>query len=208
MNLPEKLLAAGALRVQPSKPLRLSSGLFSPVYCDVRHVTGLPELRDEVAIELAKKAEEMGANLVAGVATAGISWAALVAQKMGAPMVFVRGARKHHGTGRLVEGHVPVGSKAVVIEDLFSTGGSAAEAATNLAEHAEVIGALAVVSWELPTLQQTSAQAGIPFSALIRGEQVVAAAQKAGDITAEQASSAMAFLQDPKGWSDAQQAAK
>src|SRR3954470_24304135 len=122
----EKLLQVNAVRLNLKEPFTWASGWKSPIYCDNRRILSFPFIRDYIKSELCNVAFEKfpGADLLAGVATAGIAWGAMVADQLKLPYVYVRPKPKEHGLGNQVEGHYERFQKAVVIEDLISTGKS------------------------------------------------------------------------------------
>src|SRR5688500_5447704 len=115
----EKLLQAGAVRLSPAAPFTWASGWKSPIYCDNRKVLSLPYIRDYIKSERCNVVfGQFGeADVVAGVATAGIAWGAMVADQLKLPFLYVRPKPKEHGLGNQIEGEVKPGQKAVVIED-------------------------------------------------------------------------------------------
>src|SRR5215203_2536558 len=122
----EKLLQADAVRLSPKAPFTWASGWKSPIYCDNRKILSLPFIRDYIKSELCNVVfEQFGeADLVAGVATAGIAWGAMVADQLKLPFIYVRPKPKEHGLGNQIEGEFVPGQKVVVVEDLISTGKS------------------------------------------------------------------------------------
>jgi len=161
------LLDAGAVRLQPQDPFTWASGLKSPIYCDNRQLLGFPEVRGQIVAALAARAKTLGPTLITGAATAGVPWAAMVADRLGLPMAYVRPTPKNHGMGRQVEGPLAKGHRAVLIEDLISTGMSSLKCADALkAEGAEVSAVLALFSYGLPQAEQAFASAHIPFEVL------------------------------------------
>src|SRR6185369_5346501 len=125
----EKLLQVEAVKLNPDNPFTWASGWKSPIYCDNRRVLSFPFIRDYIKSELCNVVFEKfpEAELLAGVATAGIAWGAMVADQLKLPYIYVRPKPKEHGLGNQVEGFYEPGQKAVVIEDLVSTGKSSLE---------------------------------------------------------------------------------
>ncbi len=151
LNVSKALLEAGAVRLSPKSPFTWASGLRSPIYCDNRQLLGHPGLRGAIADALAVRAAELSPTLVAGTSTAGIPWAALVADRLNLPMAYVRPEPKKHGMGRQVEGPPADGHRVVLIEDLISTGGSSLQCVEALQrEDAVVLQVLALFSYGLP----------------------------------------------------------
>ncbi len=122
----EKLLQVNAVRLNLADPFIWASGWKSPVYCDNRRVLSFPYVRDFIKSELCNVIFEEfpGAEVIAGVATAGIAWGAMASDQLKLPFVYVRPKPKEHGMGNQVEGTFNKGEKVLVIEDLISTGKS------------------------------------------------------------------------------------
>ncbi|HAN38313.1 MAG TPA: orotate phosphoribosyltransferase, partial [Chitinophagaceae bacterium] len=122
----EKLLQVGAVQLRPQQPFTWASGWKSPIYCDNRKVLGFPYVRDFIKSELCNVIFEQypDAEVLAGVATAGIAWGAMAADQLKLPFAYVRPKPKEHGMGNQIEGSITPGAKVLVIEDLISTGKS------------------------------------------------------------------------------------
>ena len=120
------LLKIQAVKLSPDKPFTWASGIKSPIYCDNRLTISYPQVRTQIAQGIADliRTNYSKAEVIAGTATAGIPHAAWIAAELNLPLVYVRSKPKDHGRGRQVEGVLPQGAKTVVIDDLFSTGGS------------------------------------------------------------------------------------
>lgn len=153
-----ELIEIGALSLRPNDPFTWTSGIKSPIYCDNRMTLYYPELRKKIALGLVEiiKEKYSDAEVIAGTATAGIPHAMLVADIMGLPMVYVRSKPKEHGKGNQIEGKIEKGKKAVVIEDLISTGGSSVTSAKALEEEGiKVLGIAAIFTYELDLADTT-----------------------------------------------------
>lgn len=146
------LLNSSAISLRPNEPFTWASGIKSPIYCDNRVTLSYPEVRERITDAFVSLIKEKysDVNVIAGVATAGIPQAALVAQRMGLPMVYVRSKAKDHGKENLIEGRVEKGQKCIVIEDLISTGGSCLIAVDALkSEGIEVLAVCAIFTYLL-----------------------------------------------------------
>lgn len=172
----EKLLQINALQVNLQNPFTWASGWKSPVYCDNRKVLSFPYVRDFVKSELANMVLEHfpDADVIAGVATAGIAHGVMAADLLKLPFVYVRAKPKEHGMGNQVEGVLEPGQKIVVVEDLVSTGKSSLQVVDVLrAQGGVVAGMVALFTYGFPVADEAFMQANVPlvtisnYSALI-----------------------------------------
>lgn len=133
----KELLKIKAVFLNPSHPFTWASGIKSPIYCDNRLILSYPSSRELVENELLKMIQQYypDAEYIVGTSTAGIPHAAIIATKMNKPMAYVRSKAKDHGRNKNIEGSIPPNAKAVVIEDLMSTGGSSIEVVNILREN-------------------------------------------------------------------------
>lgn len=124
------LLKLDAVVLRPGKPFTWASGIKSPIYCDNRIVLSHPKARDKVIDAFVKliKEKKIKFDAVAGIATAGIPHAALIADRLEKPLLYVRASPKTHGKGNRIEGSIARGERVLVVEDLVSTGQSSLEA--------------------------------------------------------------------------------
>src|SRR5439155_12911713 len=122
----EKLLQVNAIKLNLKEPFTWASGWKSPIYCDNRRILSQPFIRDYIKSELCNVIFEKfpDTELIAGVATAGIAWGAMVADQLKLPFIYVRPKPKEHGLGNQIEGDYTSGQRVVVLEDLVSTGKS------------------------------------------------------------------------------------
>ncbi|MFA4132333.1 MULTISPECIES: orotate phosphoribosyltransferase [unclassified Brevibacillus] len=183
------LLEIGAVHLRPEQPFTWTSGIKSPIYCDNRITMSYPHVRRAVAKAFADLIKEQypNAQVVAGTATAGIPHAAWVAELLDLPMIYVRDKAKGHGRQNQIEGALAAGQKVVVIEDLISTGGSSLKAAQAVqAEGGEVLGVVAIFSYQFPDAQALFEEAGIPCSTISNYTALLEVASEQGVITSEQ----------------------
>ena len=132
----KSLLQINAIILQPNNPFIWAAGWNSPIYCDNRKTLSYPEIRNNIRQGLSAivKNHYKGANVIAGVATAGIPHGALVAEELGLPFIYVRAKAKEHGKQNQIEGYFEKGQSVILVEDLISSGKSSLEAATVLRE--------------------------------------------------------------------------
>lgn len=199
----QDLLEIKAVSLSPNEPYTWASGIKSPIYCDNRITMSYPSVRREIAKGLAEliNRDYPEAEVIAGTATAGIPHAAWVAELLDLPMVYIRGKAKDHGKGNQIEGRITKNKKMVIIEDLISTGGSvidAAVAAKN--EGADVIGAAAIFTYELPKGIENFKKHQLSFATLTNYSTLIDVALELGTIEANDLSLLKEWKQDPTKW--------
>jgi orotate phosphoribosyltransferase len=183
------LLNIGAVHLRPEQPFTWTSGIKSPIYCDNRITMSYPAVRRKIAEAFVTAIRERfpQADVIAGTATAGIPHAAWVAERLDLPMIYVRDKAKGHGRQNQIEGSLTAGQNVVVIEDLISTGGSSLKAVQAVqAEGGNVLGVIAIFSYQFPDAEALFADAGIPCTTLSNYTALLEAARERGVITAEQ----------------------
>ncbi|MEM8997902.1 MAG: orotate phosphoribosyltransferase [Acidobacteriota bacterium] len=116
----------GAVQVNAEKPFRLASGNVSPIYVDCRRVISNRSVLRIFTTVAGMLLERHGAefDVVAGGETAGIPYAAVLAEALAKPLVYVRKKAKAYGTTSRVEGQLEAGSRVLLVEDLITDGGS------------------------------------------------------------------------------------
>ena len=124
----QALLNVGAVKLNVAEPFTFTSGIKSPIYCDNRKMIGSVEERNTIIEGFIELLNGLDFDVVAGTATAGIPWAAFIADRINKPMAYIRSKPKDYGAGKQIEGPDVDGKKVVVIEDLISTGGSVIKA--------------------------------------------------------------------------------
>ena len=127
----KSLLQINAIILQPNNPFKWAAGWNSPIYCDNRKTLSYPEIRTHIKQGLAAivKNHYKGANVIAGVATAGIPHGVLVAEELGLPFIYVRSKAKEHGKQNQIEGYFEEGRSVILVEDLISSGKSSLDSA-------------------------------------------------------------------------------
>ncbi len=197
------LLQIGAVTLRPQEPYIWASGIKSPMYCDNRLTLSYPPLRSRIANWLTECIYQYGANIecVAGTATAGIAHAALAADRLRLPMVYVRSSAKDHGKKNLVEGRLLPNQQVVVVEDTVSTGGSVISAINGLREEGAIVSfALAIFTYGFAETEQAFLQAGVPLIAVTDFRTLVDVAAQHGYLQNEDVSTLLRFREDPHSY--------
>jgi orotate phosphoribosyltransferase len=183
-QIARKLLEINAVMiVGESNLFTWASGIRAPIYCDNRLIMGYPEFRKEVAEVFAEKIKLIECDVIVGTATAGIPHAAWVSDLLNMPMAYVRSSSKGHGKQNQIEGIVKPGQKVVVIEDLFSTGGSALTAVEALREvGASVQKVISIFSYNFSSLNERFESAQVSFESLTDYKTLLPIAKEIGYI--------------------------
>ena len=197
------LLKIKAVYLKPEEPFTWASGIKSPIYTDNRVTLAYPETRTLIEDGFVEKirAEFPDVEVIAGTATAGIPHGAIIADKMNLPFAYIRSKPKDHGAGNQIEGRVAPGQKMVVIEDLISTGGSVLDAiAAAKREGADVIGAAAIFTYELPKAEKNFNEAAVKLVTLSNYTELIHLAEQEGYINAEGLALLKRFKEDQGNW--------
>jgi orotate phosphoribosyltransferase len=199
----EKLLQAGAIKLQPQQPFTWASGWQSPIYCDNRRLLGFPYIRDFVKSEMCSLIFNRfaDADLLAGVATAGIAWGAMAADQLKLPFVYVRPKPKTHGMGNQIEGYFEAGQPVLVIEDLISTGKSSLEVVEVLRQSGlNVVGMISIFTYGFPEAEAAIAAANLPYASLTNYSALVQLAVENGVVAADELELLNLWRLDPAAW--------
>lgn len=203
IQIASALLNIGAVALRPNEPFTWSSGLKSPIYCDNRLTISYPEIRERIADGFVAiiKAYYPDAEVIAGAATGGIPHAAWVAQKLNLPMIYVRDKPKGHGKENMIEGALKPNQKAVVIEDLISTGGSSLKVALAVNEAGgQALSVLAIFTYQLEKATKAFVDANIPLQTLTDFSALLEVAVQLGTIQPEDIALMQSWRVDPQAF--------
>ena len=199
----EKLLQVNAVKLSVETPFTWASGWKSPIYCDNRKLLSFPYERDFVKSELCSVIFEQfaEAEVLAGVATAGIAWGAMAADQLKLPFIYVRPKPKEHGLGNQIEGNITPGAKVLVVEDLIATGKSSLQVCEVIQQEGmQVLGMVSIFTYGFSKASEAFKNAGIPYFSLSNYEILSQIAFKKGLISQEQLNSLLNWRQQPENW--------
>ncbi|NRP71830.1 Orotate phosphoribosyltransferase [Ensifer psoraleae] len=196
-----------AVHFRADEPYKLSSGMASPVYIDCRKLISHPRIRSAVmdfaAATILREAGFEQFDVVAGGETAGIPFAAMLAERLGLPMIYVRKAPKGHGRNAQIEGHMPEGARVLVIEDLTTAGGSmfkfidAIRAAGGVVDHG-----IALFYYDIfPEARADMKSKGVDLHFIATWRNVLAVAREQALFDEKTLNEVEAFLNAPLAWS-------
>ena len=202
------LLEVGAVNCRAEEPYVLTSGLASPVYIDCRKLIAYPRVRgalmDFAVATLAREAGFEAFDAVAGGETAGIPFAAWIAERTGLPMQYVRKKPKGFGRGARIEGDLREGQRVLLVEDLATDAGSKVGFAEALREAGGSVAHTFVIFYYdvFPGAAATLERAGLALHRLTTWREVLAESREAGHFDEPTHAAVEAFLDDPLGWSE------
>jgi orotate phosphoribosyltransferase len=205
----EVLLDIGAVHCNLDQPFIFTSGWASPVYVDCRRLISTPRERREViqlaAEEIDRSIGRMGFDLVAGGETAGIPFAAWIADYFFLPMIYVRKKPKEFGRLEQIEGRLDPGQRVVLVEDLTTDAKSKVNFCQALKRAGAVVEHTVVVFYYgiYPEAERNLREAGVRLHALTDWQTTLEVAEARGYFSAEQAKVVREFLRAPEAWSKA-----
>ncbi|TCM56227.1 orotate phosphoribosyltransferase [Rhizobium sp. PP-F2F-G48] len=196
-----------AVHFRADQPYKLASGMASPVYIDCRKLISYPRIRSAVmdfaAVTVMREAGFERFDVIAGGETAGIPFAAMLAERLALPMIYVRKAPKGHGRTNQIEGQMPEGARVLVIEDLTTAGVSmftfidAIRAAGGVVDHG-----MALFYYDIfPEGRANMGKKGITLHNIATWRNVLAVAREDKLFDPETLASVEAFLDAPLEWS-------
>lgn len=200
------LLEIGAVHFNASEPFVLASGLPSPTYIDCRKLISYPRIRatlmDFLAVTVLREAGFEAFDNIAGGETAGIPFAALVAERLALPMTYVRKKPKGYGRGARIEGVMTAGQRVLLLEDLTTDGGSKLSFVDAIRETGASCAHTAVIFYYgiFPETEKTLGDHGVRLHHLCTWADVLAEARAQEAFDATTLDGVAAFLGDPRGW--------
>src|SRR5437763_13576149 len=206
------LLETESVLFRPDDPFTFTSGRLSPVYIDCRRLISFPRARRklmDMAAELIERHTGFESlDAIAGGETAGIPFAAWIADRLLLPMLYVRKQPKGFGRNAQIEGVIEEGARVLLVEDLASEGTSkvnfvrAIRQAGGKIDHAFVIFNYGI----FPQIETSLAGEGIAMLALATWWDVAQTAERLGHFKPGQYEAVKSFLEDPEAWSRARTA--
>lgn len=199
----EKLLQTEVVKLNPDNPYTWTSGLKSPIYCDNRRLLSYPYERDFIKSEMCSMIFEQfpEADVIAGVATAGIAWGVMAADQLKMPFAYVRSEPKKHGTQNLIEGFIEPGKKVLVVEDLISTGMSSLKVCEAIRQNGNVVcGMVAIFSYQFPEAEEAFKAADVKLLTLSNYETLTQLALEQGKIDGKTLQSLLKWRANPSAW--------
>jgi orotate phosphoribosyltransferase len=199
----EKLLQINAIKLSINNPFTWASGWKSPIYCDNRKALSFPFIRDFIKSEMCNIIFQSfeNADMIAGVATAGIPWGAMAADQLKLPYIYVRPKPKEHGLGNQIEGFYESGKRVVVVEDLISTGKSSLQVVDVLKNaQLKVEGMVSIFNYGFDQAKNAFENAGITLQSLTDYPSLIDLAISKNSISESEQKDLLLWRKDPANW--------
>ena len=200
------LLEIGAVHLNAEEPFTLASGLPSPTYIDCRKLISFPRIRatlmDFLTCTVMREAGFEAFDNIAGGETAGIPFAALVAERMALPMTYVRKKPKGYGRNARIEGAMTEGERVLLVEDLTTDGGSKLSFVDAIRETGASCGHTAVIFYYgiFPETVKTLGDHGVQLHHLCTWWDVLEVARDKEIFDVDTLNEVELFLRDPRAW--------
>lgn len=199
----EKLLQINAIKLNIHQPYTWASGWKSPIYCDNRKILSFPFIRDFIKSEMCNVIFQSfeKADMIAGVATAGIPWGAMAADQLKLPFIYVRPKPKEHGLGNQIEGFYEPGKRVVVVEDLISTGKSSLQVVDVLKNAGlEVEGMVSIFNYGFDEAKNNFEKYSVELKSLTDYESLISLAIEQNIVSENDQNTLLNWRKDPANW--------
>jgi len=206
------LLEIKAVHFNAGTPFTLASGLPSPTYIDCRKLISYPRIRstlmDFLSVTVMREAGFEAFDNIAGGETAGIPFAALVAERLALPMTYVRKKPKGYGRNARIEGAMTEGQRVLLVEDLTTDGGSKLSFVDAIRDTGASCGHTAVIFYYgiFPDTEAKLGAHGVKLHHLCTWWDVLAEARAQGSFDTATLAEVESFLKAPRAWQDARKA--
>ena len=203
------LLEIKAVHFNAAEPFTFASGLQSPTYIDCRKLISYPRIRatlmDFMTVTVMRNAGFEAFDNIAGGETAGIPFAALVAERMALPMTYVRKKPKGYGRNARIEGQMTEGERVLLLEDLTTDGGSKLSFVDAIRDTGASCAHTAVIFYYdiFPETIKTLGDHGVTLHHLCTWWDVLAEAKDSGAFDSETLKEVESFLSAPRAWQEA-----
>ncbi len=202
-SIAKALLDIGAVGFSPEAPITFKSGIRSPVYVDNRSLIYHPSAWHTIIAGFQSLIDEAALNfdLIAGVAVGGVPHSSALAYCMSYPSIFIRKETKGHGQGKRIEGGDVHGRRALLVEDLVTTGGSSLSAVAALRDDgALVTDMLAIVSYGFSEAVDAFEDANLRLHTLTDFDALLDVSRERDALTEDQLEVIGDWFADPYNW--------
>lgn len=197
------LFDINAVKISVDKPFTYASGLKGPLYCDNRTLLTHVFEHKKIIAGLVELAKNENYDCLAGLATAGIPHAAMMAFVLSKPLCYIRSKPKEHGRGNQVEGNPNPNARLLLIEDLINQASSLNDAVNGARKAGFVVqSCLSIVDYQSQAAQNVLQYLGIKLTSLVTFSDLIETAHELNRITSADILALKNWHQNPKAWSD------
>ena len=185
-NVAKYLLDLKCVQLSPNDFFTYASGLKGPIYCDNRKVLSYPRERTSLIEGLKDLILNSGLeyDVIAGLATAGVPYASILADHLEKPLIYIRSKPKGHGQKNLIEGEYSSGQKIILIEDLVNQGSSVQKGIEASKEQSlDPIACFSIVDYQMAPAKKVFEENKIPFFSLTNFSELVETAKEISYLT-------------------------
>ena len=200
------LLEIGAVHFNATEPFTHASGRKAPTYIDCRKLISYPRIRsvlmDFMAVTVMREAGFEAFDNIAGGETAGIPFAAFVAERLALPMTYVRKKPKGYGRNARIEGAMTPGQRVLLVEDLATDGGSKISFVQAIRDTGAVCAHTAVIFYYdiYPGVREGLAAEGVALIQLCTWWDVLAEARAQAKFDHDTLAEVERYLRSPTEW--------
>ncbi|MBY7649763.1 MAG: orotate phosphoribosyltransferase [Candidatus Liberibacter europaeus] len=197
-----------AVNFSPDKPYHLTSGIVSPVYIDCRKLISFARVRSTImdfatTIVLRNIGFE-SIDVIAGGETAGIPFAAFLAERLSLPMIYVRKKLKSHGKKSQIEGFISKGNRVLIIEDSVTLGGSMLDFAKIIRSAGGIVqNGIGLFFYGIfPEIPIRLRENGINLNYIVTWNDIIKVAEKMQIFDQQVLQEVRCFIDNPMQWSE------
>jgi orotate phosphoribosyltransferase len=186
------------------KPFTWVSGIQSPIYCDNRIINSKVDVRDAVISEFTNiilKNYLPEIDVIAGVATGGIPYGVLIADRLKLPFIYVREKRKEYGLKKIIEGAYSEHDRVILIEDHISTGMSSIKAVQGLREAGlNLTSLMSIMTYGFRDAEAAFRSENIHHESICDLDIILQVAQEESILSEQDAKQILKFRESPTTW--------
>ncbi|MCP4181288.1 MAG: orotate phosphoribosyltransferase [bacterium] len=198
------ILNKNVLRLTPFEPITYTNGDIGPFYMDIRLLYSYPKVRAMIIQEFIEelKIKKLEFDIIAGVATGAIGWAAIIAAEMDYPMIYIRKNSKNYGSNKLIEGVLKKNQKVLIIEDVIFSGNSCIQACKSIQETgAEAVACFSILNCDTKVSNEAFKKQNTQFHSLLNASDFASIAFQTDYLNKLEYDVTMDWIANPNGWS-------
>ena len=202
VKIAECLIDSGCLKFSTKPPFLYSSNEEGPIYCDNRKLLSYPKARKLVTDTLTDKIQNIfqsnDYDVLGGIATGGIPYAAIIAERLKLPMIYIRSRPKSYGRKRRIEGDIKTGERVLLIEDLVNQGEALNQAVLALRDEELIpLACFCIVSYQMQNAEDICREKNVELHPLTDLSTII---ETWKDLSAKDQQVLKTWQENPKNW--------